>query len=106
MSWFGGIFDARESESETLSNEGKDGNYTYDKSGTYGQSDYTVRERNDGTYDVYVKSDSSKGHSHDRIDSNGNLLNNYHDCLLSVYMMMEQLELSEQKEKTLGLKIK
>ena len=71
MSRFGGIFDARESESETLSNEGNDGNYTYD---------------------VYVKSDSPKGHSHDRIDSNGNLLNNYHDCLLSVYMMMEQLD--------------
>ena len=83
MSWFGGIFNAKESECETLSNEGKD-----------------------GTYDVYVKSDSSKGHSHDRIDSNGNLLDKYHDCLLSVYMMMEQLELSEQKEKTLNLKIK
>ena len=83
MSWFGGIFNAKESECETLSNEGKD-----------------------GTYDVYVKSDSSKGHSHDRIDSNGNLLDKYHDCLLSVYMMMEQLELSEQKEKTLSLKIK
>ena len=83
MSWFGGIFNAKESECETLSNEGKD-----------------------GTYDVYVKSDSSKGHSHDRIDSDGNLLDKYHDCLLSVYMMMEQLELSEQKEKTLNLKIK
>ena len=99
MSWFGGIFDARESESETLSNEGNDGNYTYDVSGTYGQPDYTVRERNDGTYDVYVKLDSSKWHSHDRVDSDENLLDKYHDCLLSIYMMIEQLELSEQKEK-------
>lgn len=106
MSWFWGIFDARESESETLSEEGKDGNYTYDKSGTYGQSDYTVREREEGTYDVYIKSDSSKGHSHDHIDSEGNIIDKYHDCLLSIYMMMEQLELSEQKEKTLSLKIK
>lgn len=28
------------------------------------------------------------------------------NCLLSIYMMIEQLELSEQKEKTLSLKIK
>ena len=37
MGWFGSIFDAKESKSEELSKEGKDGNYTYDKSGTYGQ---------------------------------------------------------------------
>lgn len=28
------------------------------------------------------------------------------NCLLSIYMMIEQLELSEQKGKTLSLKIK
>lgn len=78
----------------------------YNKFGTYDQSNYTVRERWYETYDVYVKSDLEIGHSHDRIDSDGNLLDKYHDCLLSVYMMMEQLELSEQKEKTLSLKIK
>lgn len=80
MGWFGSIFDARESESESLSGPGNDGNYEY-PSGTYGQGDYTVRERGDGTSDVYVASDSPKGHSHDRIDSNGNLLDNYHDYI-------------------------
>lgn len=44
MGWFGSIFDAKESKEEDAPKEGKDGNYTYDKSGTYGQSDYTVRE--------------------------------------------------------------
>lgn len=64
--------------------------------------DWTLKyeEWNDWTYDVYVKLDSSKWHSHDRVGSDENLLDKYHDCLLSIYMMIEQLELSEQKEKT------
>ena len=45
MKCFGSIFDAKESKEEGAPEEGKDGNYTYSKSGTYGQSDYTVRER-------------------------------------------------------------
>lgn len=106
MSWFGGIFDAKESDSEKLSEEGADGNYTYEKSGTYGQSDYTVRERDDGTYDVYVKSDSEKGHSHDHIDADGNLLDRYHDCLLSAYMMLDYLQSSQQQGMTMNLKRK
>ena len=63
--------------------------------------DWTLNyeEGKDWTYDVYVKLDSSKWHSHDRVDSDENLLDKYHDCLLSIYMMIEQLELSEQKEK-------
>lgn len=63
--------------------------------------DWTLnyKEGKDWTYDVYVKLDSSKGHSHDRVDLDENLLDKYHDCLLSIYMMIEQLELSEQKEK-------
>ena len=68
MGWFGSIFSARESKDEELVEE-YDGNYKYNKSGTYGQSDYTVREREDGTSDVYIKSDSDRGHSHDHIDS-------------------------------------
>lgn len=97
MGWFGSIFDAKESKDEKLS-EGKDGNYTYNKSGTYGQSDYTVRERKDGTYDVYVKSDSEKGHSHDHIDSKGNLLDRYHDYLLSLYLLRDYLNSELYKE--------
>ena len=76
--WNGSIYTARESQKED-GEEYSDGNYEYEKSGTYGQSNYTVRERMDETYDVYVESDSEKGHSHDRIDKDGNLLNNYHD---------------------------
>lgn len=98
MLWFGSIFDAKESSKEELSSEGKDGNYTYSESGTYGQSDYTVREREDGTFDVYVKSDSDKGHSHDHIDSNGNLLDSYHDCLLSLYLLRDYLDYELHKE--------
>lgn len=81
MGWFGSIFEARESKDEELSDEGPDGNYTYDKSGTYGQSDFTVREREDGTSDVQISSDSDKGHSHDHIDAEGNLLEHYHDLI-------------------------
>lgn len=90
--WDGNIEDARESVSENLSSEGSDGNRTYSESGTYGQSDYTVRERGDGKSDVYVKSDSSKGHSHDVIDDNGNIIAKYHDYALSI---LESLSFSE-----------
>ena len=93
MTWFGGIFDADESESEDPV-EGNDGNYYY-SNGTYGQSDYTVRERSDGTYDVYVSSDSDRGHSHDHIDSDGNLLDSYHDFIFDKIkdLSNEELEL-------------
>lgn len=80
--WDADISTANESNGGNLSEPGSDGNRQYN-SGTYGQDDYTVRERSDGTYDVYIKSDSSKGHSHDRVDKDGNLLDNYHDYLLS-----------------------
>lgn len=100
MSWLGGIFDAKESEDEELSEEGKDGNYTYKESGTYGQSDFTVRERKDGTFDVYIKSDSEKGHSHDHIDSEGNILDKYHDCLLSLYLLKDYLNSELYNEET------
>lgn len=97
MGWFGSIFNARECEDEELSKEGSDGNYTYDKSGTYGQSDFTVREREDGTSDVYVKSDSERGHSHDHIDSDGNLLDHYHDMIFRkiANLSYEELQLLE-----------
>ena len=92
MRWNASIFDAKESKEEEAPKEEKDGNYVYGKSGTYGQSDYTVRERKDGTYDVYVESDSEKGHSHDRIDKDGNLLDNYHDCLMNrLFAFSEEL---------------
>lgn len=93
MFWDGSIFDAKESEDEELE-EGKDGNYTYNKSGTYGQSDFTVRERKDGTYDVYTKSDSDKNHSHDHIDKDGNLLDSYHDELVSRLLKITREEIS------------
>lgn len=95
MGWFGSIFDAKESKEEDAPKEGKDGNYTYDKSGTYGQSDYTVRERQDGTFDVYVKSDSEQGHSHDHIDKDGNLLDNYHDIMVNRLFAISEEELSD-----------
>lgn len=95
MKWFGSIFDAKESKEEDAPKEGKDGNYTYSKSGTYGQSDYTVRERKDGTYDVYVESDSESGHSHDHIDEDGNLLDNYHDIMVNRLFAIPDAELSD-----------
>ena len=94
MKWFGSIFDAKESKDEDSLKEGKDGNYTYSKSGTYGQSDYTVRERKDGTYDVYVESDSESGHSHDHIDKDGNLLDNYHDIMVNRLFAISEEELN------------
>lgn len=94
MKWFGSIFDAKESKKESAPKEGKDGNYTYGESGTYGQSDYTVRKRKDGTFDVYVESDSKSGHSHDHIDKNGNLLDNYHDSMISRFCEISEEELS------------
>jgi len=94
MKWFGGIFDVKESSNGETPKEGKDGNYTYDKFGTYGQSDYTVRERKDGTYDVYVKSDSESGHSHDHIDKDGNLLDNYHDSMINRFFNISEEELN------------
>lgn len=90
--WDANIESARESKSENLSSPGSDGNREYD-SGTYGQKDYTVRERTDGSYDVYVKSDSNKHHSHDRVDKDGNLLENYHDYLLSRLSILTNDEL-------------
>ena len=98
MGWFGSIFDAKESKEEDAPKEGKDGNYTYDKSGTYGQSDYTVRERGDGTYDVYIESDSEKEHSHDRIDADGNLLDQYHDYLQYLYSIRDNIKGEEEKQ--------
>lgn len=77
---------------EKLSEADRYRNYTYDKSGTYGQSDFTVRKRdNDDTSDLYVYSDSGKLHSHDHIDKDGNLLDRYHDCLLSMYQLRDEL---------------
>lgn len=94
MGWFGGIFEARESKDEELSDEGPDGNYTYDKSGTYGQSDFTVREREDGTSDVYISSDSDRGHSHDHIDAEGNL-----HIKLSARIMLERKNVDDFSRK-------
>jgi hypothetical protein len=87
--WDANIETSRESNSQTLSEAGYDGNREYEN-GTYGQSDYTVRDRGDGTSDVYVFSDSEKEHSHDLIDnSTGDLLESYHDYLLSLKEMKE-----------------
>ena len=59
VGWFANIFTARESSNDELEEE-KDGNYKYKNSGTYGQTEYTVGERSDGTKDVYIVSDSGK----------------------------------------------
>ena len=80
MGWFANIFTARESSNDELEEE-KDGNYKYKKSGTYGQTEYTVRERPDGTSDVYIVSDSGKCHSHTLIDKDGNIIETYHEYL-------------------------
>lgn len=91
--WTGNIREAKEGKrGETLSDADEFGNYTYVESGTYGQSDFTVRKRdNDNTFDVYIESDTPKLHSHDHIDADGNLLDDYHDCLLSLYQLREDL---------------
>ncbi len=99
--WNADIREAKEGKrGETLSDADRFGNYTYKESGTYGQSDFTVRKRdNDDTSDLYVYSDSGKLHSHDHIDKDGNLLDKYHDCLLSMYQLREDLisELNSQE---------
>lgn len=83
MPWNGNIHTARESRNDSAE-ECPDGNYEYRNSGTYGQSDYTVRERKDGNFDVYIQSDSKKEHSHDVVDKDGNLIAHYHDTLISL----------------------
>ena len=92
--WDANINSSRESKDEKLSGPGYDGNYSY-PSGTYGQSDYTVRERNDGSgySDVYIKSDSPQGHSHDVIDQYGNIVDRYHDYLLYLSNMVYEYQL-------------
>ena len=56
-------------------------NYKYKNSGTYGQTEYTVRERSDGTKDMYIVSDPGKSHSHILIDKDGNVIETYHEYL-------------------------
>ena len=83
--WNGDIHTARESdEGDTLHYDKSTGNEVYDNSGTYGQDDFTVRERKSqkGTWALYVESDSDDNHSHDVIDKDGNLVDTYHDYLI------------------------
>lgn len=87
--WDANIETADESITETLSGIGTDGNRTYEPSGTYGQSDFTVRSRGNGLSDVYTKSDSNKGHTHDVVDSHGNIVARYHDYLIGVFSIEE-----------------
>ena len=97
--WDADINTARESQDEELSEPGYDGNQEYSESGTYGQPDYTVREREDGTFDVYIASDSERGHSHDHVDSDGNILDHYHDYinLILSNLTSEQLDYISSK---------
>lgn len=108
MAWDGSIYKAREGKSGETPKDSVWGNKEYNN-GTYGQKEYTVRERADGTSDVYIKSNSDKGHSHDRIDSSGNLIESYHDYLLNM-LSKDQLkristmlhdELNKEVHKTL-----
>lgn len=64
-----------------IKNLKKMGNYKYKNSGTYGRTEYTVRERSDGTKNVYIVSDSGKCHSHTLIDEDGNVIEKYHEYL-------------------------
>ena len=95
--WDGNVETAYESKYESLSEPGDDGNRTYD-SGTYGQNDYTVRERSDGTYDVYTTSDSDRGHAHDRLDSEGNLIDSYHDYIMLKEYLINLKQLNSKTE--------
>lgn len=65
--------------------------------------DWTLnyKEGKDWTYDVYVKLDSSKGHSHDRVGLDENLLDKYHDCLLSIYIYDRAIRIKWAKRKKL-----
>lgn len=94
--WDGNIETAREAESQTLSDPGADGNREYEN-GTYGQSDYTVREREDGSglSDVYISSDSEQEHSHDVIDSDGNLVASYHDYLVYIRDLICEYQINQ-----------
>lgn len=87
--WNANIETARENKREQLSEVGSDGNRTYSPSGTYGQSDFTVRSRGNGLSDVFIKSDSDKEHSHDVVDSHGNIVARYHDYLIGVFSLEE-----------------
>jgi hypothetical protein len=111
-SWDGNIETTREASSQSLSEAGYDGNREYEN-GTYGQSDYTVRDRGDGTSDVYITSDSDRGHSHDLIDNEtGEIIASYHDYLsiLLPFMSFEELAdlkdyiLNQEKQKSLVLR--
>lgn len=68
----------------------KEWNYKYKNSGTYGQTEYTVRERSDGTKDVYIVSDYGKCHSHILIDEDGNVIETYHEYLDYYYELMNE----------------
>ena len=104
--WDGNIETARESTTQELSSPGYDGNREYEN-GTYGQDDYTVRERSDesGLSDVYVLSDSEQGHSHDVIDSNGNIVESYHDYLNFIINEFELSNLTNKDSKILTKKL-
>lgn len=102
-SWDGNIDTARESGIYGSTQETSDGNREY-SNGTYGQNDYTVRERSDGTYDVYTTSDSDRGHSHDRIDSDGNLIDSYHDYIMLREFIINLKQLNNKtEEEVLGM---
>ena len=49
MGWKANIETAKESKTESLSEPGYDGTRTYESGRTYRMSDYTVRERLDGS---------------------------------------------------------
>lgn len=93
--WDADIREARESDYDQLSEERPDGTREY-SNGTYGQSDYTVRPRRDGYFNVYVRSDSDKEHSHDVVDKDGNFIDRYHDYLLDILPKEELIRLSKQ----------
>lgn len=95
--WDANIETARESGYSDLSEPGADGNREY-PNGTYGQSDYTVRERSDGTFDLYTK--NGEKHGHDRLDAEGNLIESYHDYLIEKLFMLNKEQLRYILSKT------
>ena len=88
--WSGNFFETKEAQKEELEQD-EFGNYI--SGNTYGQSNFTVRVRDDGKSDVYVKSDSSKGHSHDVIDEKGNLEESKHDYVWNKLSKLSNYEI-------------
>jgi len=98
MGWKANIETAKESKTESLSEPGYDGTRMYESGRTYGMSDYTARERLDGSgTDVYTRNDDSpKGYTHDFVSSDGKITK-YHDFIM-MNLNYEQILYATEEE--------